>query len=584
VVLLDGLHVTLAANDLKHGEQELTAASQVLGTSAGSWTPAHIKAAQERQKSAAAALTRGRDGLRSDPGLSALSGLPRARDQVRAARDLAAAGLGTAAAFDDLIAVARVYDAAHADTAPPGQRLINLVAVAGKPLERADAHLKAAVATLDADAGLVLIGSLASKVESARAALHRAEGPVGLGATAGKFLPAALGDGSPKTYLLLLENPSEIRPAGGLAANVGTARFDKGTPTIEIHDEGAVDKAIGDHYPAPYPMSRFVKSLQISDAGWDPDFPTSARLSEQMYREATATAVDGTISIDPYAIAAVLGVTGPVDAPGFGQFDQANFFSKTNHIVNVAGQASTQAKEQLGPIAKIILTKALALPTSQWPQLLTAIQGQVAARHVQIYLHDPAPAEVAAQGHADGALASTPGDQLMVVDANLGGGKMDYFLHKTAELKVQVPPTGLSPHELRLNYDLPLDEPDEIALTNGAGNYRNYVRIYLPLGSSIRRFSFLADGKPSPDGGLDRVTSEHGQMVVLVFLRVQRGHGVQLTLNYVVPLPPARSYDLFMQKQAGIPGRSTTVRVAHPFGTSSQVFPLDRDGQWRIAW
>ena len=117
--------------------------------------------------------------------------------------------------------------------------------------------------------------------------------------------------------------------------------MDKGAPsTVDVKSQDVFNPLMKTRLPVPYPLGRFLKfyknSLELGDSAWDPDFPSSAATSGALYRSATGQVVDGTLSIDPYALADLLGVTGPIDLPGYGTFNSENFFSKLNFIVNAS--------------------------------------------------------------------------------------------------------------------------------------------------------------------------------------------------------------------------------------------------------
>jgi hypothetical protein len=354
-------------------------------------------------------------------------------------------------------------------------------------------------------------------------------------------------------------------------------------------DQQAVDQLIQQHFDPPPAAGRYLSflrnSLEIGDAGWDPDFPTTARLSEQMYGSAVGKGVDGTISIDPYALSGLLQVTGPIDVPGYGSFDAGNLFPKLDFIVNVSS-APGAGKGALSPIARALLEKVLSQPVTSWPRLLSALQRQATGRHLQLYLHDHRLAKAAAQFHTDGAVLGTGEDYLMVVDANVGVTKGDYYLRKSMTVKAELPNGGVSRHEVTLDYSLPLPvDATDRALNPGSGEYHDYLRFYLPETATLSGLRFTEDGQPSFDGGgIDRVSFEHGRQVVGTFFRLPRGHRVRLRLGYEVPLLPQSSFDLLIQKQAGILARPTSVEVSYPGGQTTRKSDLAEDMSFQVSW
>jgi hypothetical protein len=337
----------------------------------------------------------------------------------------------------------------------------------------------------------------------------------------------------------------------------------------------------------PYPLSRYLtflnNSLEIGDAGWDPDFPTTARLSESLYTFATKRNPDNTISIDPYALAAMLRVTGPVDVPGYGSFDSANFFDKLNYVVN-ASTAPGSGKGALTPIGQAVLHQVLTAPASLWPALFLVFQKQAESRHIQAYFHDPHLAGAAAQVGYDGHLQTGGEDFLMVCDANVGISKGDHYVHKSMQVSSEVSPAGVVRHEVRLRYQMPapIDDIDR-ALNPGEGSYRDYVRIYLPETATVAGFKATLDAGQEA-GSLDTISFAHGRQVVGAFFRLPRGHEADLTLTYEVPIGSAANYQLMLQKQAGTPALPTTLLVSYPGGITHQHTDLSIDSLLSVAW
>jgi hypothetical protein len=153
-------------------------------------------------------------------------------------------------------------------------------------------------------------------------------------------------------------------------------------------------------------------------------------------------------------------------------------------------------------------------------------------------------------------------------------------------VKAEVPQGGVSRHEAAVSYDLPPPKDDtDRALNPGPGEYHDYVRFYLPETALVSRLDFSQDGGPSGNGGgIDRISFEHGRQVVASFFRLPRGHRAEVHLFYQVPLPPQSSYQLFIQKQAGIPGRDTTVQVSYPGGQATRQSDLSQDFDWEVRW
>ena len=588
-IIYEGATLAIASNRLLEGSTILAESRKALGDDPVNWTEPRIASARELQRVAAEKLNGADADFSHDLLLRALSKVPWARDQARAVVDLAHLASAAAGADKDLLAVADAVLELRTSKLTAGPRVLRLIERTGPPAEHASATLEGPTAQVRADLSKPVVSQLRNRGNAALAALEPLAARARVLAAAGKFAPHALGSESPQTYLVLLPNPSELRPAGGFSGAIGTVTMTDGAPSaISVKNQELYNPLITKKVDPPYPLSRYLKffknSLELGDAGWDPDFPSTAKVSEEIFASVSdrkaALPVEGTISIDPYAIAALLEVTGPVDAAQYGQFDSANFFTKLNFIVNVS-DAPGAGKGALGPISEAVLRKILEAPAALWPRMMEVAEKQALGRHVQAAVHDPGLAGAIGQVHYDGAIVETQGDYLMVTDANVGITKGDVFVKKSMAVKSDVLTEGIVHHELTLRYAMPLPQDDtDRKLNPGDGSYRDYVRFYLPEAASVAGFKIVGNGQ----GGLDKISVEHGRQVVGIYFRLARGQDTELQLQYEVPRNPDDGYQLYLQKQAGEANLPTELTVSYPGGLRRQRTDLAADMTYSVAW
>jgi len=115
-------------------------------------------------------------------------------------------------------------------------------------------------------------------------------------------LPAAVGAGEPRTYLVVLTDPAELPPAGGVPLAALEMALDDGMAKVRA---GAGELAA------------------LSLAGSSPSFPAAARELLAAYQATGRPRPDGVVAIDPLAVQALLEATGPVEVPGYGRLDAA---------------------------------------------------------------------------------------------------------------------------------------------------------------------------------------------------------------------------------------------------------------------
>jgi hypothetical protein len=586
---LEAVTVGRAVIQIRNGSAALRQIRSTLGDSPDGWTPEHIATARILQGNAHNQIAFGYQRLNDDKVLQFMGLVPGLRNQSNALLDLAGLASAASAATGDYIEVAQAVVDDRGTDAVPGERLLALLKQSEPYWRDADSQLSAAQARVAADSAHGPGGPLKSALDDAMNAVVPLADAARIGVVASKFGPPALGSGAPQTYLVLLPNPSEIRPAGGFSGAIATTVFSRGAPSsIEVKNQEDFNPQQKKKFDVPTPLARYLKfsknQLELGDAGWDPDFPTTAHLSEQMYAGATGRLVDGTISIDPYALSALLAVVGPVDVPGYGTFDSANFFPKLNVIVN-ASSAPGAGKGALSPISKAVLSKVLNAPASSWPAMFAVFKTQAEQRHLQAYFHEPTLAQAAASLHYDGGIAVSPADYLMLVDANVGATKGDSYVHKSMQVRTEVQSDrGVALHQVDVMYEMPLPvSADDRALNPGDGSYRDYVGFILPQQAAVASLEVL-DDHGALMGGIDAVSFSHDRQVVNAFVRVPRGQTSTVKLVYEVPIDATRNYNMYLQKQAGLPQLPTDLLFSYPGGQARRTFAFAADQQVGVTW
>lgn len=133
--------------------------------------------------------------------------------------------------------------------------------------------------------------------------------PSMLGASQG---PAA----GPRDYLLLFQNPAELRSTGGIPGAFGLVHTENGR--MDLTQQASTpdfQRRVAPVLPLPpdtvnlygTETGRFIQDINLT-----PDFTLTARLAKEMWLQEFGVQADGVISIDPVALSYLLGVTGPI--------------------------------------------------------------------------------------------------------------------------------------------------------------------------------------------------------------------------------------------------------------------------------
>ncbi len=165
-----------------------------------------------------------------------------------------------------------------------------------------------------------LVGKLGDAVDQSEELFSRAAGALDALSTATQVLPGMLGESGPRSYLVLVQNNSEMRSLGGIAGTALLLRTDDGAISLVGSESGTALSAgirgpvttLPDDVQAVYgtrPARYFQNLTQV------PDFTFDGPLARDMYRQLTGTEVDGVIAIDPVVLSYLLKATGPVVLP-----------------------------------------------------------------------------------------------------------------------------------------------------------------------------------------------------------------------------------------------------------------------------
>ena len=136
---------------------------------------------------------------------------------------------------------------------------------------------------------------------------------------AAQLLPAMLGSDGPRNYVLMFQNPAELRSSGGITGALALLHTENGQVSlVQQESTGSMPQ-----YDSPVvQLDADTRNLYgditgryIQDVNLTPDFRQSGVLVAEMWRLAFGTAVDGVISLDPVALSYLLEATGPITLP-----------------------------------------------------------------------------------------------------------------------------------------------------------------------------------------------------------------------------------------------------------------------------
>jgi hypothetical protein len=350
-----------------------------------------------------------------------------------------------------------------------------------------------------------LIGPLGDLVKDLRARV--ADGRAAIDATADAFdvLPRMLGADGPRTYLLLVQNPAELRSTGGLPGSWAVLHARNGKLTMGRQGDANLFRT----GRPPIRLTAEEQALFGRDLGADPrdinftpDFPRVARIAAGLAR-AHGVTVDGVVAVDPIALSYVLLGTGPVDA---GSGVQLNSGNTALLLLNEIYRTIQDPAAQNAFYEDAARRTFDALVAGQGNQLL-AIRGLVLAagqNRVLAWSKDPEVARVIGDNKLSGALPTDTGRTAQVgLYLNDGvAGKMDFYLRQSSDLVATSCDDGVQTLQLTATFRsvAPKSLAKGSVYVTGTGEYvprgdiLMNLRVFGPWQGSIR--SLEVDGRP----------------------------------------------------------------------------------------
>ena len=301
------------------------------------------------------------------------------------------------------------------------------------------------------------------------------------------LMPGFLGvESGEKKYLILFQNESELRATGGFIGSYGLLTFDEGElKNLEIKDIYEADGQLPGHVEPPIEIKNHLGEAKwyMRDANWKADFTQTATDIQWFYDKETNSQVDGVIGIDLAVAESILEVTGEIYVPDFGEkitkdnlYEQAEFYAEKKFFPGSNQKASFLGglgKQMFETIKGLNITKKAEL-MSKTIDLLESNELQLAINEVKF---DNKMSELGWNGKIYKGKCGTENclmDYFYLVESNLGVNKANYFLRRNMEQSVDISNGSLS-RLVKITYENTAKNSNW-----PGGDYKNYVRIYLP--------------------------------------------------------------------------------------------------------
>jgi UDP-N-acetylmuramyl pentapeptide phosphotransferase/UDP-N-acetylglucosamine-1-phosphate transferase len=448
-----------------------------------------------------AALTFERAGNKLDsPWTSGGLAVPGLAPNMRAARELAHIGTDLAQAGEDVTTAVKP----EALEIIGGRVPLDEVRRITPKLEAGSRALSEALARIRAVDDPYLASPVRDAIDKVTRELVSAEGEARRGVAAAKLGPAILGGEGIRRYLLVVQNNAESRATGGFVGSFGLMTAQDGKVSVgELQRTAAWNDALvragqpaGDAPPDYHVRyDQFGPSRALQNVNLSPDFPSVAQMLMSLTPSVGLGSVDGVMAVDPFGLAALLELTGPVDVAGWPTpIDSNNAVDVTLSEAYKFFEQTPERAEFLGDVAQVVVDEATSGGLGRPAQVARVLGGAAHEGHLILAFTRPTEQQLAVELGVAGRVAPVRSDAVAVTTSNSGANKIDFYLQRNVNYRVQLDPAAGGRRALasgRLTVELNNEAPDQglpqivigpyLPDRYQAGENRAYLSMYSPL-------------------------------------------------------------------------------------------------------
>ena len=428
-----------------------------------------------------------------------------------------------------------------------------------------------------------------SSVQELQAKLPAFEEIIGNASDYSQFLENLAGTKGVRKYLLVFQNPSELRPTGGFIGTYAVLTFKDGRLQDFFADDSYnLDGQLKDLIVPPLQLQHITPNWGMRDANWFVDFPTSASKISWFFKKEAGYEVDGVIAVNPRILSEILEIVGPIEMSEYGlSLNGENLMTAIQEEVEYNGDR-TQPKKIVIDLAPIFLEKMYSAAPDKWAEIFNILVASLERKDILMYFRDLKLQGFSSEKGFSGAVKQTDSDYLATILTSVKGSKTDAVIDTSIKDEA-VLENGKIKHKLTI-----------IRQHNGGGtkygfyNRPNpsYVKVLAPEGAELLNISgneypdyqpLLNYGKSDfkTDSDLFRLESaahyeadkstaifrESGKTGFGFWMLTEPGETKEIRLDYTAPVRLKNGkYEIFFQKQPGLKVKNFEFSFSPPDG------------------
>jgi len=380
-----------------------------------------------------------------------------------------------------------------------------------------------------------------------------------------------------RRYLLVSQNPDELRATGGFIGSAGIVVAAAGDirlveyGTSHRYDTPLEYRAIP---PAEFRAYLGQNSWNLAGANWWMSYPDVARQLAYFYELShPREPLDGVIALDQVGLERMLAVLGPVDVPEYSErVSAADLQAKLDHYVHAGDWTDESRRKQFtAALSAAVLQGLLQAPGAQLPAVVKAVRATLEEQHLLVWMNEPEAQRLFASKRWDGALLPANSDSLMLIDTDVVGSKQSQMVARDATYSVAFA-TGEQPRaalEVVYTNNARREQRPEVQFVP---TYRTFLQVIVPTGAELTSSSGFDDGVST--------LNECGRQVFAGRVTIAERAATHIRLDYRLPSTVSSGdYDLLVQQQPNVPPGRVAVSVSSPGKALAHAEMFNTSGQ-----
>ncbi|MBT3355824.1 DUF4012 domain-containing protein [bacterium] len=373
-----------------------------------------------------------------------------------------------------------------------------------------------------------------------------------------------------RRYMLMLQNNMELRPGGGFLGQYAVVEVKNGDiVSLFIEDANLLDQRITAKVAPPYPFTKMmqIKKWKFRDSNFSADFPTNVEKAKYFYRlSGRGSDFDAVIAVNASVLNRALEITGPITLGGYGTYTSEDAVLKLEEFVEKKYLMNEDLDTQNRKAVMKKLAPAVAdklLTAENFKKTIDLALDELRNKDVMLNFENPEAQKMIEEVRWGGIVDTTwDGDYLMLVDANLGALKSDYFMKR----------------DIFYDVDLTLEKPTatlNYTYTHTAkfgdwrtSDYHSYLRMYVPKGSNLLERHMVS---------YPNIQEEFGKTYFGFIAHTLINRQTKAVIKYELPDFVKEDYKLYIQKQSGVGDVPVKVHVKTADGEFNQELILKKD-------